>query len=132
MESILGWIIETISRVVSFISTPPCPGYIAIVLVALFLMLCSQASGNGRPAVWPLSIPAVLWTSYAVYEAGISEKDYNIRVDLLVILPVLLFTTVGIYESWLKRYWRISRGRAQLPGNESAETLGTDNIGDGK
>ena len=71
-----------------------------LVVTALFLagylVLRVRALGAGRRPR-PLLVAAIAWALYAVWEwqVHIHTPDANIRVDLLVIWPVL-----GILSAW--------------------------------
>jgi len=72
----------------------------AIYLVG-YILLRSTAFGAGhRPR--PLLVPAVSWGLYAVWEwlVHVRTPDANIRVDLLVIWPILVIVSVwALYRS---------------------------------
>ena len=42
----------------------------------------------------PLLIPAIAWALFAVWELFCSAQQYNIRVDLLFIYPVLIVVSI--------------------------------------
>ena len=44
---------------------------------------------------WPLLIPAVIWGSFAIWEWYCKAQRYNIRVDLLLIYPVLITVSIA-------------------------------------
>jgi|GEM_PF-1508007 len=52
--------------------------------------------GWRRRRSWPLLLAAVLWIGYALWEAGVQwfTPEADIRVDLLVIYPLLAIVTV--------------------------------------
>ena len=43
---------------------------------------------------WPLLIPAVAWALFAVWELFSTVKQYNIRVDLFLIYPLLIVVSI--------------------------------------
>jgi len=72
------------------------------VLVGAVLLVLWRWHGFGR---W--LVLASLWLAYAVYEWLMAERvlcsgECNIRVDLLLIAPLLLGSTlwVGVAEAW--------------------------------
>ena len=74
------------------------PGRIAIVagiffLTFVFLLLVRLYFRKLNP--WPLLIPTVAWSLFAVWEMHCMAKGYNIRVDLLLVSPILLLGTLG-------------------------------------
>ena len=64
---------------------------VAAVFAAGYLMLQFTAVGDGRQAA-ALLVPTIGWVLYAVCEWLVMTKtpEANIRVDLMVIWPVLL------------------------------------------
>lgn len=73
-----------------FIAKPLRAAVVAAVFLALYLLRRFMASGTGHASPWPL-VAANAWAAYAAWEWAILLKtpDANIRVDLLVIYPVL-------------------------------------------
>jgi hypothetical protein len=43
---------------------------------------------------WPCFAAALLWALYAIWEAALQGKGYNIRVDLLLIHPLLTLVSL--------------------------------------
>jgi hypothetical protein len=77
-------------------------------LIGVFLL----AFGRGRRAA---IVAGVVWLLYAVYETGMKQRwlctgECNIRVDLLLVYPVLLVVTVVAGVSLL----RSGRGRRPI------------------
>ena len=82
------------------------PERIAAMATALFVIFGVLRWAKGRWS-WPLLWAAGLWVSFAIWEWLILVRtpDANIRVDLLLIYPVLLIVTLwGLWSSF-------SRGR---------------------
>jgi len=75
------------------------PGRILLV-AAMFaipapLAFAARLRGAGRRRyVWPCLVMSCLWALYALYEAGMQGKGYNIRVDLVLIHPFLTLLSV--------------------------------------
>lgn len=44
---------------------------------------------------WPVLVPAIIWALFAIWEWYCKEQQYNIRVDLLLIYPVLIIVSIG-------------------------------------
>jgi hypothetical protein len=44
--------------------------------------------------IWPLLIPAIAWMLFAIWEWFCTVKEYDIRVDLLLIYPVLIVVSI--------------------------------------
>ena len=66
----------------------------ALFYAAFFLLKRSAFGAARRPRA--LLVPAVLWTAYAAWEwlVLVRTPEANIRVDLLVIWPVLLIASI--------------------------------------
>jgi hypothetical protein len=74
------------------------PGRIAVVAGAFlvaFLGVRLLQRANGRFRSTPLLVTAALWGLYALWEWRAMELGLDIRVDLLVIYPVLLIVSVA-------------------------------------
>ncbi len=85
---------------------------VAALFVATFFLLGRSAFGAARqPRAF--FVPAGLWTAYAAWEWLVLVKtpEANIRVDLLVIWPVLLI--VSIWFS-IRAFRKAKTGRALL------------------
>ena len=68
---------------------------VAVLFFAAFFLLGRSAFGVARQPR-ALLVPAVFWTFYAAWEwlVMIKTPEANIRVDLLVIWPVLLIVSI--------------------------------------
>lgn len=79
------------------------PERIFMVSLVFFLgYLTIYLFSRKRPAVrsYPLLISFVTWITYGVWELFCSVQQYNIRVDLLFIYPVLIIVSIfGISAS---------------------------------
>jgi hypothetical protein len=85
------------------------PIAIALVLAAITAAIWRAAGSKG----WP--ILALAWVAYAGYESLIVLRilctgECNIRVDLLLLYPVLLGSTVWAGVALAIRRWRQRRG----------------------
>ena len=62
------------------------------------------AAGRGRTASggmnWLLAVAVLLWAAYGYYEAYVVDPRANIRVDLLIIGPVLLGAAAAGLLRW--------------------------------
>ncbi|MEU4162634.1 hypothetical protein [Actinoplanes sp. NPDC026670] len=65
---------------------------------------------------WPCFAVAVLWVLYALWEAHLTGKGFNIRVDLLLLHPFLSLLSISALVSVL---WR---SRVRTPAT-SAEAV---------
>jgi hypothetical protein len=65
-----------------------CAFFFGYLLVRLF----NRKSSFARS--WPLLIPAITWGFYAIWECYCTVQKYNIRVDLLLIYPILIVVSV--------------------------------------
>ena len=73
------------------------PGRVAVVAGAFLLtfIACTVLERfNRRFRSWPLLAAAVLWGLYALWEWLAFEKRWNIRVDLLLIYPLLFVASI--------------------------------------
>lgn len=68
---------------------------VAALFLIGFLIMRFSAVGEGKHA-WALLVPTIAWALYAVWEWFIVVKspEANIRVDLLIIWPVLLILSI--------------------------------------
>ncbi len=76
------------------------PGRVAIVagiFLALFVIFAVLSRSNHRFRSWPFFAVAALWGLYALWEWFAFEKRWNIRVDLLLIYPVLLAASIAAF-----------------------------------
>lgn len=69
------------------------PERIALISAVLFVGFASMLAMR-RFRAWPVLIPAALWGLFALWEWFVKVMRYDIRVDLLVIYPVLIVATV--------------------------------------
>jgi len=75
----------------------------AFIVAALFVWLWRSIGG------WVVGITAVLWALYGLYESliylqFICSGECNIRVDLLLIYPLLLLmSVVSLALAWFRR-----------------------------
>jgi hypothetical protein len=58
----------------------------------LVIRLLSRKPSSARS--WPLLIPAIAWALFAIWEWFCAVKEYNIRVDLFLIYPILIVVSV--------------------------------------
>jgi hypothetical protein len=86
------------------------PGRVAVVAGAFLLTFIACAAlerSNRRFRSWPLFATAALWGLYALWEWLAFEKRWNIRVDLLLIYPLLFGASVTALV--LSYRWKQSR-----------------------
>jgi hypothetical protein len=85
--------------IVPFISHPE---RIAVV-AALFIVAAALLTLRRRKIAWPLIVAGVAWALFAAWEQHCVQMGYSIRVDLMLIYPLLLATTLfglaGIFVS---------------------------------
>ena len=75
---------------------------IAGVFFILFLIMRFTALGEGKHAM-ALLIPIIAWALYAVWEWSIVmwSPDANIRIDLLIIWPILVILSIWfLIKAW--------------------------------
>jgi hypothetical protein len=77
-----------------FVQHPERSALVAVLFLALWLLVRSRRSTTRRTQA--LLIPAVAWGLYAVWEWALTHwsPEANIRVALLVIIPLLLLATI--------------------------------------
>jgi hypothetical protein len=74
------------------------PGRIAAmagIFLLIFVLLLLSRFHTRKLNPWPMLIPTVGWSLFALWEAHCMAREYNIRVDLLFVSPVLLFGTLA-------------------------------------
>lgn len=77
------------------------PERIATVAAALFAAAVAIYVAK-RLVAWPLVVAAISWCAFAGWEHYCNIQQYNIRVDLFLIWPVLLIvTTLGLLGAFL-------------------------------
>lgn len=86
------------------------PGRIIAVACIFFIGFVLSALLH-RSRSWPLLIPAIAWGMYAPWEAYCQSQKYDIRIDLLLLYPILVVATIGGVLMTLR-----SRGDGQLQG----------------
>ena len=86
------------------------PERIACVAI-LFVLWYAALRSRGHCRAWPLLVAGGAWTSWVPWEMYAKAMRYDIRVDLLVIYPVLFAVTVwGLIASlWWKARSRPTR-----------------------
>ena len=73
-----------------FVSHPERIAVVATVFLVMFLVL----GFSRRSWPWPLLWGCGFWSAYAIWEWIILVQEANIRVDLILIYPVLLVVTL--------------------------------------
>ena len=68
---------------------------VALVFAVGFIVLVVLQGVNHRFRSWPFLVASALWGLYALWESIAMEKQWNIRVDLLLIYPALLAISVA-------------------------------------
>ena len=84
-----------------------------IVALAFGFCFLAAALSRAKPA-WPLALPAAAWLAYGTWEQHLRGKGHNIRVDLLLIYPVLGAITLAglVLHPMLNQRTRIRKARA--------------------
>lgn len=129
--AVLEWIVRVISAVFSlFIANPLLAGIVAVVLGLLpLIVLTFLPAREQRPPLWHPLVLAGLWAGYAVHEASLLGKGYDIRVDMLLICPALLLTTVGLLERWIRAIRAVQSQTETIedsPSGDSTSSLGAE------
>lgn len=68
---------------------------LAVSGIFFFAYFLIRLLGRKLPSMlaWPLLMPAIAWTLFAVWEMYCTLQQYNIRVDLFLIYPFLIVVT---------------------------------------
>ena len=66
---------------------------------------------------WSLLLCAVIWGAFAMWEAHCKTMEYNIRVDLFLIHPVLM--SLSVYSIIINIIWPALRFRRKQKTNKS-------------
>lgn len=83
-----------------FLGSPTIIFAVSCVFFLSYLVIYVLACKWSFVRSWPLLIVAVAWALFAVWELFCTVKEYNIRVDLFVICPVLIAVTIfGVFVS---------------------------------
>lgn len=69
------------------------PDRIAVVAM-LFLVLFGALKTVRHSWSWPVLWTAGLWVAFAIWEWSILVQEANIRVDLILVYPILLSVTI--------------------------------------
>ena len=113
---------------------PAAPFLIAAVLAVLQIGLLIRDRERPAMLLWrrPALFAAAIWVVYGLYELQVQATmpNANIRIDLLVLAPILyVFTTVAIW--WI---WRRFRGVPDIavvnPDESSAESTAQSSAAD--
>jgi hypothetical protein len=88
----------------SFIWHPERIAFLAGIFLASFVGLLIVCKTPRRYNPRTLLLPTAVWAAYAPWEAYCMAGKYDIRVDLLIIYPILLAATVlGVAGAVKKR-----------------------------
>jgi hypothetical protein len=89
----------------AFVGNPWLIGLIGLAYLAWWYLTRSRAAVSGRPRKWGLLTPALIWLLWAVWEWVVVTvtPEANIRVDLLLIVPLALIAAV---LGPILAYWR--------------------------
>jgi len=79
-----------------FVWHPERSALVAVLFLVLWLLVRSRRGRSTTRRAQALLIPAVAWGLYAVWEWALTHwsPEADIRVDLLVIIPLLLLATI--------------------------------------
>ena len=100
-----------------FVENPKACAVMAVLLSLLAVvstLFCLRAHNPIARSLW-LTLPAVLWGLFIPYENALVGKGYNIRVDLLVIAPVLYLSTFITLIRWLLFLKKLVKGKMVEP-----------------
>ena len=96
----------------------------AHILLIAAIHLASWAAGRATvlrtvPKSNVLWVPAVAWLAYAGWEWLVLVKtpEANIRIDLLLIWPVIGLATLWAFVRAAKGWWSVGRQRRERPGS---------------
>lgn len=79
-----------------FIDHPWRAAVIGVIFVLAFIVVLMRSGRPSSAGGWAIGVTAVLWLLYAAWEWGIQRNspDANIRIDLLLIYPILAIMSV--------------------------------------
>lgn len=83
-----------------FIRHPYWAFFPGLILVIPIIVSSAIPFARSKTKIWPLALTATFWFLYACWEVSLIGSGMNIRVDLLLIYPVLLFSTIGSVLYW--------------------------------
>ena len=84
-------------------SFAPLAWIVTVILAGCFIFnLLSSGSTDEARFNWILGLAVLLWALYSCWETFLVDPQANIRVDLVVIFPVLLIVTIIGLVRWLK------------------------------
>jgi hypothetical protein len=99
MDAELNFVKWFFAPIVPFVSHPE---RIAVV-AALFVVAAALLTLRRRKFAWPLIIAGVAWGLFAAWERHCVRMGYDIRVDLMLLYPLLaaitLFGLAGVFVS---------------------------------
>lgn len=91
------------------------PGNILVVASCHFALwlLCHLTVMRDAPRANVLWIPGVLWLAYAAWEwlVLVKSPEANIRVDLLLIWPLIALVTLWAMIRTAREWWLVRRSR---------------------
>ena len=100
LQSLAGWLVQQ-------------PIHILLVAAAHFALwaLCRATVLRAAPKANALWAPAVLWLGYAAWEWLVLVKtpEADIRVDLLVLWPLLAIATLWALLRAARGWWSLAR-----------------------
>ena len=87
------------------------PGLCFLVAGGFAVLLFAGFAVRQRQDVWLREIlpafPVVVWVLYGLWEAEMRRQGANIRVDILLITPLLYLSVFAGLAPW---YWHFKRG----------------------
>ncbi len=100
------WLISIFKPFEPLVGHPERIAVVAGIFVIGYLLLRS----SGRFRAWPMLVAAVAWGSWVPWEWFAKVMKYDIRVDLLLLCPLLIGVTLWslVASFWLKS-WSKSR-----------------------
>ena len=101
-----------------FVGHPERVAVVAALCFIAFALVLLRARKGHRLRAWPLLVPTLLWTLFIPWEAYCKAGGHNIRVDLLLIWPMLVIATVGGIATTFKRQTESRRDTRQNAGQD--------------
>jgi hypothetical protein len=100
LEIVIRWLVQQ-------------PAHILLVAAANLALwaTCHATVLRTRPKSNVLWVPALLWLAFSAWEwlVLVKSPDANIRVDLLLILPVIGLVTLWAFVRAARAWWSVSR-----------------------
>ena len=81
-----------------FVNRPGMMMLVSILFLMLYAIFFSFFWFKGKRVrqLWPILALTCLWLCWGIWESYCQGMGYNIRVDLLLLVPLILVLTIGL------------------------------------